>query len=103
MIPPLSIGRSTAYIRKEVIGECVLYLGDCLQVLPDVGMADHCITDPPFEAEAHTLQRRINTGRTRGSKDDKLSMEQLPFEAMKNRDETAQAIFHAYPLNAQPD
>lgn len=42
----------------------VLHLGDCLD--PVTGMAsladksvDHCITDPPYEAEAHTLQRRV--------------------------------------------
>lgn len=38
-----------------------LHLGDCLAgmaTLPDKSV-DHVITDPPFEAEAHTLQRRI--------------------------------------------
>ncbi len=41
----------------------VLHLGDCLD--PVTGLAsladksvDHVITDPPYEAEAHTLQRR---------------------------------------------
>lgn len=58
-IPPLAIGRGKSYIRKEVIGSCELYLGDCLQVLPDIEQVDHCITDPPYEAEAHTLQRRL--------------------------------------------
>ncbi len=36
-----------------------MYRGDCLDVLPTIGMADHCITDPPYEAEAHTKQRRV--------------------------------------------
>ena len=35
-----------------------LYYGDCLDVLPTLGPVDHVITDPPYEAEAHTLQRR---------------------------------------------
>lgn len=44
-------------------GDWELRLGDCLDPvtglasLPD-GCADHVITDPPYEAEAHTLQRR---------------------------------------------
>ena len=33
--------------------------GDCREVLPTLGQVDHVITDPPFEKEAHTLQRRV--------------------------------------------
>jgi hypothetical protein len=36
-----------------------IYHGDCLEVLPLLEQVDHVITDPPYEAEAHTLQRRI--------------------------------------------
>jgi hypothetical protein len=35
-----------------------LYHGDCLEVLPQLGTVDHVITDPPYEAEAHTKGRR---------------------------------------------
>jgi hypothetical protein len=32
---------------------------DCLEFLPTItGQVDHVITDPPYEAEAHTKQRR---------------------------------------------
>lgn len=36
--------------------------GDCLDVLLMLGdkSVAHVITDPPYEAEAHTLQRRVN-------------------------------------------
>lgn len=34
--------------RKEVIGDCTLYLGDCLEVLPALERADLCLTDPPY-------------------------------------------------------
>jgi DNA modification methylase len=34
--------------RKEVIGDCTLYLGDCLEVLPALGRFDALITDPPY-------------------------------------------------------
>jgi site-specific DNA-methyltransferase (adenine-specific) len=34
-------------MRKEVIGDATLYLGDCLEVLPHV-KADMCLTSPPY-------------------------------------------------------
>ncbi len=35
--------------------------GDCAEVLPTLPAKSvaHVITDPPYEAEAHTLQRRV--------------------------------------------
>ena len=35
-------------MRKEVIGNATLYLGDCLTVLPTLAKADAVITDPPY-------------------------------------------------------
>lgn len=48
-------------LTKEtvVIGDATLYLGDCLQVLSNLGGVDAVITDPPYEADAHTAQRRV--------------------------------------------
>jgi site-specific DNA-methyltransferase (adenine-specific) len=34
--------------RKEVIGDCTLYLGDCRDVLPLLPRVDACVTDPPY-------------------------------------------------------
>ncbi len=34
--------------RKEIIGDCTLYLGDCLEVMPTLGKVDAVVTDPPF-------------------------------------------------------
>jgi len=34
--------------RKEVIGDCTLYLGDCLEVMPALGNVDAVVTDPPY-------------------------------------------------------
>lgn len=34
--------------RKEVIGDCTLYLGDCLEILPALGKVDAVVTDPPY-------------------------------------------------------
>lgn len=39
---------SDPWKRKEVIGDCTLYLGDCLEVLPTLGRFDAMITDPPY-------------------------------------------------------
>jgi site-specific DNA-methyltransferase (adenine-specific)/modification methylase len=36
------------YKRKEVIGDAVLYLGDCLQIMPTLGKVDAVVTDPPY-------------------------------------------------------
>ena len=35
-------------VRKEVIGACELYLGDCREVLPTLGHVDAVVTDPPY-------------------------------------------------------
>lgn len=44
-------------------GGITLYHGDCLEILPEIDHVDHCLTDPPYEAEAHTLGRRLNGAR----------------------------------------
>ncbi len=36
------------YQRKEVIGDCTLYQGDCLEVMPTLGEFDAVVTDPPY-------------------------------------------------------
>jgi site-specific DNA-methyltransferase (adenine-specific) len=35
-------------VRTEVIGNCALYNGDCLEVLPLISDAHSCVTDPPY-------------------------------------------------------
>lgn len=34
--------------RVETIGDCTLYLGDCLEILPTLGKVDAVVTDPPY-------------------------------------------------------
>lgn len=81
-------------IGQVIAGEatwCVVH-GDCLDVMktmPDK-CVDHVITDPPFESEAHTLQRRVKRGANltpgngdgRVAKIDALSFEPLSFEPL---------------------
>ncbi len=35
-------------MKKETIGDCELYLGDCREVLPTLGKVDAVVTDPPY-------------------------------------------------------
>lgn len=53
------------YKRKEIIGDCTLYLGDCLEVMKDLEPADHVICDPPYEQSLHdsknSLRGRVRT------------------------------------------
>ena len=35
-------------IREEIIGDCRLILGDCLEILPTLGQVDAVVTDPPY-------------------------------------------------------
>lgn len=53
-------------IHKEVLAEGVeVYLGNCLDILPEIGPVDHIITDPPYEAIVHASKaaaaRRLRT------------------------------------------
>ncbi len=48
-------------------GDYELRLGDCLDPVTGLasladGCVDHVLSDPPYEAEAHTLQRRVKRG-----------------------------------------
>jgi site-specific DNA-methyltransferase (adenine-specific) len=54
------------YKRKEIIGDCTLYLGDCLDVMPLLDKVSHIISDPPYESLLHDsknsmARRRIRT------------------------------------------
>lgn len=60
-------------------GGITIYHGDCRDILPQLEPVDLVLTDPPFEQEAHTLQRRINRGKTRGGNADIITAEPLPF------------------------
>jgi site-specific DNA-methyltransferase (adenine-specific) len=35
-------------MRKEVIGDATLYLGDCMEILPTLGKVDCFFTSPPY-------------------------------------------------------
>lgn len=55
-------------MRKEIIGDAKLYLGDCMEILPLQERVGHIITDPPYEPEAHTKGRRLLGEQTNGKR-----------------------------------
>ena len=74
-------------MRKEIIGNCELYLGDCLEVMEGLDKVDHAIFDPPYEERT---QKVIGTLRRN---DWRKSEEKINFQAIDNiRDQTAELI-----------
>ena len=57
-----------AYTRKEQIGDCTLYQGDCMEILPTLGKVDAVVTDPPYGIGQHGGQwrDRLRNGRKTG-------------------------------------
>jgi DNA modification methylase len=51
--------------RKEVIGDCTLYLGDCLEILPTLDKVDAVITDPPYGIGASSKKFINGTSKTK--------------------------------------
>ncbi len=51
-------------VRKEVIGDATLYLGDCFEILPWVQRHDALVTDPPY-GQAY----KVNTFYAGGSRE----------------------------------
>jgi site-specific DNA-methyltransferase (adenine-specific) len=45
------------YKRKEVIGNCTLYLGDCLKILPILENISVVLTDPPYGIDYQSNMR----------------------------------------------
>lgn len=54
------------YRRKEVIGDCQLFLGDCLEVMSTLGTVDHVICDPPYENVLHDAVGKFSALRNDG-------------------------------------
>lgn len=49
-------------MREERIGDCTLYLGDCLGSFPEVTAAHAIITDPPYSSGARTTAQMRGRG-----------------------------------------
>ncbi len=46
-------------MRIETGRGWTMHLGDCLEIMATLDKVDHVITDPPYEKEAHTKERRV--------------------------------------------
>lgn len=53
-------------MRKEVIGNATLYLGDCLEVLPTLPKVDAVVTDPPYGVR-HNKESATRRYKVRGA------------------------------------
>lgn len=53
---------TSVYKRKEVIGDCTLYLGDNTKVLPVLGNVTNLLTDPPYGI-GETNERNLTRGK----------------------------------------
>lgn len=49
----------TPWKRKEVIGDCTLYNGDCMEVMAGLDAVDHVISDPPYEESLHASKNSL--------------------------------------------
>lgn len=56
-----------AAFRKEQIGECTLYCGDCREILPLLPPVETVITDPPYSDNTHEMAK-TNKGAGHGRK-----------------------------------
>lgn len=52
--------------QPVIIGDCTLYLGDCMEILPTLGKVDAVVTDPPYGIGIDGQTQRI-----RGKKSDR--------------------------------
>lgn len=57
-------------VRKESIGTCDLYFGDCISIMENLSPVNHVIADPPYEKEAHRTMRRTQKSIRTGCNDD---------------------------------
>lgn len=61
------------YLKKEVIGDCTLYLGDCKNIIPNIKEKFCIITDPPYGIDFVASQPGAK-------KFDKIKNDDKPFE-----------------------
>lgn len=57
---------ANTFIRKEIIGDCTLYYGDCLDIMPTLDKVNHTICDPPFEKIMQDLHKKAKFRRKDG-------------------------------------
>jgi len=46
----------------EIIGDATLYLGDCEEILPEIGFVDAVVTDPPYGINYDSTHKKYKNG-----------------------------------------
>lgn len=69
-------------MKKEIIGDCELYLGDCLEIMPTLEIVDHVICDPPYESVVHNISKKLSAGRR--LKDKRNPFKEIDFQSIDN-------------------
>lgn len=75
------------HARKEHLAEGVtLYLGDCLEVVPTLGLVfDHFVFDPPYEASLHAAKNSLKGRKHRNDGVAELKgLDFSPIDAIRN-------------------
>jgi DNA modification methylase len=70
-------------MRKEKIGNCELYLGDCYSILPALAKMDAIVTDPPYginlDTDFTSMESKFK-GSHGGNKYEKIKGDDKPFD-----------------------
>ncbi|MDF3823110.1 site-specific DNA-methyltransferase, partial [Leptospira sp. 96542] len=69
--------------------------GDCRDLLPNIGRVQHIITDPPYEAEAHTRGRRLLGRQKSGQRTVEYGALDFDHITSEERDESARLMVAA--------
>jgi DNA modification methylase len=72
-----------ASFRREVIGDCTLYLGDCREVLPLLPKVDAVVTDPPYGI-SHSSNHGASWERTQIAGDSDTSVRDAVLDGFQN-------------------
>lgn len=78
-------------MRSEQIGDATLYLGDCLEILPTLGLVDAVICDPPYSSGGMVRGDRMGSTRAK-YQSSQVEVEHPEFTG-DNRDQRG---FHAW-------
>ncbi len=81
-------------MERVIIGKSTLYCGDCLEIMPILEDVNHVITDPPYEEEAHTKERRLLSKGQDGGRARRVDVLPIDFDKMDEclRGEVSQHI-----------
>jgi site-specific DNA-methyltransferase (adenine-specific) len=64
---------------------CQIFLGDCREIMPQLGPVDHVITDPPYSERTHKGHDAIAKGHAGGGNDD-ADRKTLGYQALSETD-----------------